>query len=410
MSRRLRPEAARRGFTLIELLVVIAIIAVLIGLLLPAVQAAREAARRIQCVNNLKQIQLATMNYESANACLPVNRVAAPSPGSSSIKWHVDGFGGLARILAYNEQAPVYNAINFNFCPYVFHNITVVQTGISTFWCPSDGKIVGLGYFATTPGWDGSSMTLRYSSYAGMTGTYCIQGTGSCDQRAADPAILALQNGAMIDTGNPSGPGGLGNAGSGPQGCGGIGPRKLGDITDGTSNTVAWVERCQSKLSPYSNAEFEEKGWWTDGEYGDTTVTSYYPPNVKNPDSYYSNTTVGGPKGGTYNQYIWANQDGCDGHSEGGDSPVAISAESLHPGGVNVVMVDGSVRFIKDTINSWPSWQQLPAASTVVVRANYGGGASAPYACYPYPTTGGNGVWQALTTVAGGEVVSADQF
>jgi prepilin-type processing-associated H-X9-DG protein len=254
-------------------------------------------------------------------------------------------------------------------------------------------------------------MTLRYSSYAGMVGTYAVQGTGSCDQRTADPIILALQNGVLIDPGNPPGPGGLGNAGSGPQGCGSIQPRKLGDITDGTSNTVIWVERCQSKLSVYSNAEFEEKGWWTDGEYGDTSVTSYYPPNVKNPPLYYTNTVVGGPKGGPYNQYLWANQYGCDGHSEGGDSAVAISAESLHPGGVNVAFVDGSVRFIKDTINSWPSWQQLPAASTSVLRNNYGGGASPPYACYPYPAAGVTpGVWQALSTCAGGEVVSADQF
>jgi prepilin-type N-terminal cleavage/methylation domain-containing protein/prepilin-type processing-associated H-X9-DG protein len=396
MSHDVRPEAARRGFTLIELLVVIAIIAVLIGLLLPAVQAAREAARRAQCINNLKQIQLATMNYESSNDCLPIGRVAAPSyhgPNypAGNFRWHVDGFGGLARILGYNEQSPVYNAINFAFCPYTWDNSTVVQTGLSLFWCPSDGKIVGLGFFEVAPGWDCSNMTLRYSSYAGMCGTYALQSTGSCDQRTADPILLAQQNGAMIDTGNPPGPGGLGNAGSGPQGCGSIAPRKLGAITDGTSNTIAWVERCQSKLSVLSG-EFECKGWWSDGEYGDTTVTSFYPPNVPNPPGYYANPPVN-----------YKNPDGCDGHSEGGDSPIAMSAQSLHPGGVNVAMVDGSVRFIKNTINTWNT--------SLVLRSNPGGGTSPPYACYPYPQPGTSaGVWQALSTVAGGEVVSADQF
>jgi prepilin-type N-terminal cleavage/methylation domain-containing protein/prepilin-type processing-associated H-X9-DG protein len=412
MNLNVRLSAARRGFTLIELLVVIAIIAVLIGLLLPAVQSAREAARRIQCVNNLKQIQLASMNYESANACLPINRLAGTTKRSSGggdfgdgISYHVDGFSGLARCLGYNEQQNVFNAINFNWCPYTWDNSTVVNTGLSLFWCPSDGKIVGLGYFTTTAGWESAPLTLHYTSYSGMSGTYTLQGAGSvqttyngststnyCDQRATIPILLSQQNGAMIDTGQANPPN--------PKGCGSIAPRKLADITDGTSNTIAFVERCQSKLSLTANTEFIIKGWWTDSEYGDSVLTSYYPPNVKNPPGYYNTP-------GTSS--TWENADGCDGHAQGGDSPIAMSAQSLHPGGVNVVMVDGSVRFIKDTINSWNSWQQLPAASTTVVRYN-NGSLTPPYACYPYPVDGYVGVWQALSTVAGGEVISADQF
>jgi prepilin-type N-terminal cleavage/methylation domain-containing protein/prepilin-type processing-associated H-X9-DG protein len=376
MIARVDPKSARRGFTLIELLVVIAIIAVLIALLLPAVQAAREAARRIQCTNNLKQIALASMNYESSNGCFQINRLAAPSP-PPNYRAHVDGFGGLARILGYSEQSALYNAINFAYCPYTFGNSTVVSTGLTMFWCPSDGKIINLGFYATDPGWDGSNMTLRYASYAGMAGTYCIQSLGSCDQRAGPPSVLALQNGAMIDTGLPV------NAG----GCGTIGPRTIASVTDGTSNTVMWAERCQSKLMDTTiEFEFEEKGWWSDGEYGDTSITSFYPPNVPSLPGYATGVAP------------YKNPDGCDGHSESGTSYAAISAQSLHPGGVNVALCDGSVRFIKNSINSW---NYNPP------NMNRTGNPAAP--CFPV-SAAGNGVWQSLSTIAGGEVISADSY
>ncbi len=142
-----------RGFTLIELLVVIAIIAVLISLLLPAVQSAREAARRAQCTNNLKQLGLAVANYESGTGAYP----ASYGTGGKATGWGGQGTWGSwspqAQILPYFEQAPTYNAINFNLVSHGDGNVhgdltqvTAITTRIASMLCPS-APLAGATYY-----------------------------------------------------------------------------------------------------------------------------------------------------------------------------------------------------------------------------------------------------------------------
>ena len=201
-----------RGFTLIELLVVISIIAVLIALLLPAVQSAREAARRAQCTNNLKQIGLAMHNYHTGNGTFPLGGASALfSPGYGSPYNSTWGtFGALSMMLGYLEQQPLYNACNFNWTVWqgtgFAINSTVSTSVVNTFICPSDGlaPIKPSGANLSCWQWGG-----RLSNYAGSVGT-----------------TLAY-NGGNPTTGLFT----MAGAAYGVQ-----------SVTDGTSNTIAYGE------------------------------------------------------------------------------------------------------------------------------------------------------------------------
>jgi len=335
-----------RGFTLIELLVVIAIIAVLISLLLPAVQSAREAARRAQCINNLKQIALAVHNYIDANGVMPQGGYF--NDKSPTLPWM---HGCLIGLCQYFEQGNIYNAFNAELRYYQFpDNDTVMAAKISTLWCPSDPEIAeGNGFYT-------QFQPPRPAFKVGLTNYRAICGPWPNPPRGVNPfttpnwsALKANALGVIYMTSSTS----------------------IGAITDGTSNTLLFGEGFYGRLS---QADKNCWHWWIAGNYGDTIQTATYAPNPQT----------------TYNLAVFPNGSGI----------VVISATSNHPGGANFAFCDGSVRFIKNTIDSW----QVDPATGLPQGLTVQDGVYIPDPTRPYR------VYQALSTRAGGEVISADQF
>jgi len=346
---------ALRGFTLIELLVVIAIIAVLIALLLPAVQSAREAARRAQCTNNLKQLALAAHNYESANGTFPMgDHMGRNWQNLGLIRQDFGHFVGLTQ---YYEQGNIFNALNTSVMIYMYPNSTVNGFGLSILWCPSDGEIAGLRYPGMPgDGWDCSPIPMTFSSYAGNLGTLIYAWN--------DPS-LGTMKGIFAHTGNAIA-GGTAN----------FPPVRIASITDGTSNTFLYGEHAHSKMS-LSTGDLYGINWWTSGDYGDTTFCTIFPPNYfANEDQALSTTAQ---------PNVVPRQ-----------SNFADTATSMHPGGCNFAFCDGSVRFVKNSVNSWN-----PRPITGASGANG----------WVYNLNGQiQGVYQSLSTRNGGEVISADQY
>ncbi len=340
----------RHGFTLIELLVVIAIIAVLIALLLPAVQAAREAARRAQCVNNLKQIALASSNYEAANGTYPPAMLFTfPSIGFSS----------LVRLCPYLEQNALYNATNFSLAYFFPDNYTIAGVGFSGLFCPSDPSA-----FQANPLEYGPPTYIQFHNhYSGNVGPWDAFGavSGPMGLPTTDPQLPTHALGVIIAGGNVT----------------------TASVTDGTSNTIMYSENGHGVFNAASQGYLHQ---WNTGEPTDWCLEARFPPNwgrhYSDPTNDPGNTALG----------QWASFD----------------AMSFHPGGVNAAFCDGSVHFLKDSIDSWtipsPQIKGMPTGTTA---------APAPAGSdYGLVLSQGSrmGVYQKLSTRNGGEVISSDAY
>lgn len=314
VSRHLRTIRQRKGFTLIELLVVIAIIAILIALLLPAVQQAREAARRSQCKNNMKQLGLALHNYHDTVNTFPpsaLGRCKAQLPASNLLNTN-----GFVLLLPYIEQSALYNKYNFNTPgttwdsgqnqvdaspgpdPVTTGNAAVVKTILQAFLCPSDpGSTVqastgtNYGISATNTGTGGAKTTYDFVVY-GLS--------NPCPENWMTAAPNTIATRRMFGENSR---------------C------RIGDITDGTSNTVAIAETTLEVHNGRGNC-WGYRGWVMSGvDLAVNTINNW--------------------------EYTPTNPPIIIGRLGSWSRP-----GSLHTGGMHILLADGSVRFLSENVDT----------------------------------------------------------
>jgi prepilin-type N-terminal cleavage/methylation domain-containing protein/prepilin-type processing-associated H-X9-DG protein len=326
----------RRGFTLIELLVVIAIIAVLMALLLPAVQTARESARRAACANNLKQLGLALHSYHTAHRTFPPNM----TPGGTNFNYRGGSWSMLAHITPHLEQSNVYGIMDLELPTYgpganpIIANgdpnmLRAVGTLVPVFLCPSDfSKAVDSGYGVTN---------LGPTNYGGN------QGSG-LDTINGDPNV----------TGSPINADGVFYADS---------RVRLDDITDGASNTACMSESLLGEgpnnattlpVSADVRRVYNYLGFTSDT----MTLSACQTPNLFNVQlkrgfGWYA----GEIRCASYNHFFTPNPPhwDCVANMTATFGFTAMgwkAARSLHNDGVNLLMCDGTVRFVSNSVDS----------------------------------------------------------
>jgi prepilin-type N-terminal cleavage/methylation domain-containing protein/prepilin-type processing-associated H-X9-DG protein len=316
----------RRGFTLIELLVVIGIIGVLVALLLPAVQAAREAARRIQCANNFKQLGLALQGYHDALGTFPIGRTGLyytyNSTNSSRRTWVLGALG-------YIEQVNLYNAFNIKLSFYDFENATVVQSRVATLSCPSDQALIQ----------EPNSLTPRVKGNVAANWGDSHYFQGEPNRGIVGPNPFTGPLGTVVFTGAPF----AGNLSF-----------SLATFRDGSSNTILLAE----VIAGLNTVSADHRGDFYNDDRGCTMFMTYTPPNSKIPDQ------MGDPN--------YCGEDETNNPPCNGNSPAFNAARSRHPGGVQMLMADGSVRFTQDAIN-YGVWRALgsPGAGEVISSDSY---------------------------------------
>lgn len=314
-----RTQRIRKAFTLIELLVVIAIIAILIALLLPAVQQAREAARRTQCKNNLKQYGLALHNYHDQWG---IFAIGGKGGRVGTDFWH---FSWQARILPFLDSAPLFKEIRWTGVNPALQNLSngrpVIAIGTPVARCPSD--VSPETYLINADGYNGARFC---GSYCGSLGSQLTaSASGACNQFQQFAEPLAAGNSAHGDTpskANLSGmfARGLWAAGSSPLG--------IKDVSDGTANTIHVGEVLANCVS------HRQWGFYVYDGMNNAHASTVVPINTMNTCDNASPAQITNPACRANNQWNWS-----------------WGFRSYHAGGAHFLMVDGSTRLLNATIN-----------------------------------------------------------